>query len=239
MSSASAYYNKFSTGSVPYIRTSFFNMLRLVQVLTTEKESKKKVQSASQSPSALGLPSAPGPSSASQAVPSSTDVPAAPVVQSDTAGAGGAEAIQKVDVPSATNHLVRPNRFGRQPNSSRHVQVLSTEEESKKKVQSASQSPPSPGAQSASQAVPTSTDVPAAPVGQSEGATAGAAEVQPSADLEEGELEYARTPSPPSHTTTTTSHAASHGQHSHGSTPALGPLLGRQPQHLNQVFEMT
>lgn len=168
-------------------------------------------------------------------------MPAAPVVQSDTAGAGGAEVvIQKVDVPSATNHLVRPYRFGRQqPNSSRHVQVLSTEEESKKKVQSASQSPPAPGTQSGSQAsVPTSTDVSAAaPVVQSEPASAGAAEVQPSADLEEGELEeiYARTPSPPSHTTTTP-HAASHGQHSHGSTPGLGPILGRQPQHLNQVF---
>lgn len=209
-------------------------MLRLVQVLTTEKESKKKVQSASQSPSALGLPSAPGPSSASQAIPNSTDVPAAPVVQSDTAGAVGAEVMQKVDVPSSTNHLVRPNRFGRQPNSSRHVQVLSTEEESKKKVQSASHSPPAPVTQSASQAVPTSSEVPAA---APEAVSAGAAEVQPSADLEEGELEYARTPSPPSHTTST-SHAASHGQNSHGSTPALGPLLGRQPQHLNQVFEL-
>ncbi|KAG0625692.1 hypothetical protein M758_2G073900 [Ceratodon purpureus] len=113
-------------------------------------------------------------------------------------------------------------------------QVLSTEEESKKKVQSASQSPPAPGAQPASQAAPISADVPAAPVVQAEGASAAASEVQPSADLEEGELEYARTPSPPSHTTST-SHAPSHGTHSsHGSAPALGPLLGRQPQHMNQ-----
>lgn len=223
-----------------YIFECHFNILRLVQVLTTEKESKKKVQSASQSPSALGPPPAPGPSSAAQAVPSSTDtVPPAPVVQSDTAGSSGAEVTQqKVDVPSTTttNHLIRPNRFGR-PNASRHVQVLSTEEESKKKVQSASQSPPAPGTQSASHAFPIATDVPAAPVVQSEAAaSAGAPEAQPSADLEEGELEYARTPSPPSSHTTTTSHAASHGQHSHGSTPALGPLLGRQPQHLNQVL---
>nr|KAG0625690.1 hypothetical protein M758_2G073900 [Ceratodon purpureus] len=206
----------------------------LKQVLTTEKESKKKVQSASQSPSALGPPSAPGPASASQAIPTSTDVPAAPVAQSEITSAGGTEVIHKVDVPSATSHQVRPNRFGRHLTSSRHVQVLSTEEESKKKVQSASQSPPAPGAQPASQAAPISADVPAAPVVQAEGASAAASEVQPSADLEEGELEYARTPSPPSHTTST-SHAPSHGTHSsHGSAPALGPLLGRQPQHMNQ-----
>lgn len=222
--------------------------------MTTEKESKKKVQSASQSPSA------PGPSSAPQAIPSSTDVPAAPVVQSETTSAGGAEVTHKgdapnahkvdvpsahkadvpcalkVDVPSATSHQVRPHRFGRHLTSSRNVQVLSTEEESKKKVQSTSQSPPAPGPQSASQAVPTSADVPAAPVVQPEAAGAGASEAQPSADLEEGELEYARTPSPPSQTTII-SHAASHGTHSHGSTPALGPLLGRQPQHLNQVLK--
>lgn len=215
------------------------NMLRLVQVLSTEKVSKKKVQSATQSLSAPGPSSAPGLLSASQDVPSSTDVPAAPVVHSETASAAGAEVTPKVDVHTASRHSqVRSHKLGRQLNASRLVQVLSTEEESKKKTHNASQTSPTPGLPFASQAASISAEVPSAPVVQLETANAGGGEVQASADLEEGELEYARTPSPPPSHATIASHPASHGTHSsHGATPALGPLLGRQPQHLNQVFK--
>ncbi|XP_024368127.1 uncharacterized protein [Physcomitrium patens] len=208
----------------------------LKQVLSTEKVSKKKVQSATQSLSAPGPSSAPGLLSASQDVPSSTDVPAAPVVHSETASAAGAEVTPKVDVHTASRHSqVRSHKLGRQLNASRLVQVLSTEEESKKKTHNASQTSPTPGLPFASQAASISAEVPSAPVVQLETANAGGGEVQASADLEEGELEYARTPSPPPSHATIASHPASHGTHSsHGATPALGPLLGRQPQHLNQ-----
>lgn len=116
------------------------------------------------------------------------------------------------------------------------IQVLSSEEESKKKGQGMLQSPSAPGAPPVHQGGASGSDVSVAPVVQPDTtASANGGETQASADLEEGELEYARTPSPPPHTPAPP-HSSGHGGHPpHTPSPSLGPLLGRQPQHMNQV----
>ncbi len=114
-----------------------------------------------------------------------------------------------------------------------HLQVLSSEEESKRKAQGLLPSPPALGNTNGVQVVTGGTNLTSAAVTSQENHNPGAADIHVSTDLEEGELDFARTPSPP--VQTTPAHSSSHGVH-----PSLGPsllpapLLGRQP-HLTQV----
>jgi hypothetical protein len=115
-----------------------------------------------------------------------------------------------------------------------HLQVLSSEEESKRKAQGLLPSPPALGNTNGVQVVTGGTNLTSAAVTSQENHNPGAADIHVSTDLEEGELDFARTPSPPVQTTPA-SHSSGHGVH-----PSLGPsllpapLLGRQP-HLTQV----
>ncbi|KAH8964534.1 hypothetical protein BDL97_04G072800 [Sphagnum fallax] len=104
-------------------------------------------------------------------------------------------------------------------------QVLSSEEESKRKAQGLLPSPPALGNPNGVQVVTGGTNLTSAAVTSQENHNPGAADIHVSTDLEEGELDFARTPSPPVQTTPA-SHSSGHGVH-----PSLGWSCSRGILH--------